>query len=70
MHVAGAVYDTGSKLGIKELKIEKSDTPENLAARLLPLEHQNYIEVLERLSENLVKYYEYPDQFLTLVKRK
>lgn len=70
VHVAGEIYDTGSKLGIKSLEIKKTDTPATLASRLLPLEHQNYIEVLERLSKNLVKYFEYPDQFLALVKRK
>lgn len=50
VHVASAEYDNGDILGIKQMEITEADTPETIAERLLPLEHQNYIEVLGRLS--------------------
>jgi phosphoribosylglycinamide formyltransferase-1 len=60
IHIASDEYDRGPVVGIKELKISKGDTPEEVAAKLLPLEHQNYIGVLKRLSEKVIDYPEYP----------
>jgi folate-dependent phosphoribosylglycinamide formyltransferase PurN len=64
IHVATSKYDRGPVVGLKKLKISRNDTPETLAKKLLPIEHQNYIEVLKRLSENLIDYPEYPKEFI------
>jgi phosphoribosylglycinamide formyltransferase 1 len=50
VHVASPVYDDGDILGIIQLKISPQDTAATIAERLLPLEHQNYIDTLARLS--------------------
>lgn len=70
VHIATAKYDRGPAVGIKSLKISTSDTAESLAKRLLPIEHKNYIEVLEKLSENIIDYPEYPKEFLPLIGKK
>lgn len=60
VHIASDEYDRGPVVGIKELRISPEDSPEEVAAKLLPLEHQNYIGVLKRLTENIIEYPEYP----------
>lgn len=51
IHVASTEYDRGAVLGVESCPIGKTDSAETLAARLLPLEHQNYIRVLRGLSK-------------------
>lgn len=60
IHIATAEYDMGQPIGQKKLEILKTDTPETLAKRLLPIEHQNYTEVLERFSRGLIEYQNSP----------
>lgn len=64
IHVASAEYDKGDILGIVQMEIKPTDTPEFIAARLLPLEHQNYIQVLKRLSLGESESYENYDDLV------
>lgn len=50
VHEVTAELDDGHVLGQARLKIEPADTPESLAARLLPLEHRLYPAVLRRFA--------------------
>lgn len=63
VHAATEEYDKGAKLGIVQLKIEESDTPDSIAAKLLPLEHQNYIQVLKDIAEGKIEPRSYPEDF-------
>ena len=66
IHIASAEYDRGPVLGIKRCEIERNDTAESLSARLLPLEHENYLETLRKtISEDLSEA-DYPIEFLDL----
>lgn len=51
VHEVTADLDGGPILGQARLRIEPGDTPETLAARLLPLEHRLYPAVLRRFAE-------------------
>ncbi len=51
VHEVTADLDGGPILGQARLRIEPGDTPETLAARLLPLEHRLYTAVLRRFAE-------------------
>lgn len=46
VHEVTAALDDGPILGQARIDIRPEDTPESLAARLLPLEHQLYCQVL------------------------
>lgn len=48
VHEVTAELDDGPILGQARLDVRADDTPESLAARLLPLEHQLYPQVLRR----------------------
>ena len=48
VHEVTAELDDGPILGQVRIKVQADDTPETLAARLLPLEHQLYPQVLQR----------------------
>ena len=48
VHEVTAELDGGPILGQARIRIEAGDTPESLAARLLPMEHALYPEVLRR----------------------
>jgi len=48
VHEVTAELDGGPVLGQAHMNIGPDDTPESLAARLLPLEHQLYARVLRR----------------------
>ncbi len=50
VHEVTAELDGGPILGQARLKIAPDDTPETLAARVLPLEHQLYPAVLRRFA--------------------
>ncbi len=51
VHEVTADLDDGPILGQARLPIEPGDTPESLAARLLPLEHRLYPAVLRRVAD-------------------
>ena len=48
VHEVTAELDGGPVLGQARITVQPDDTPETLAARLLPLEHQLYAAVLRR----------------------
>ncbi|MEJ6401903.1 phosphoribosylglycinamide formyltransferase [Yoonia sp. 2307UL14-13] len=50
VHEVTAELDGGPILGQARIQIEPDDTPETLAARLLPLEHRLYPAVLRRFA--------------------
>ena len=50
VHEVTAELDGGPVLGQARIPIQSDDTPETLAARLLPLEHQLYPAVLRRFA--------------------
>ena len=50
VHEVTAELDDGPILGQARMEVMPGDTPDTLAARLLPLEHQLYVEVLRRFA--------------------
>lgn len=48
VHEVTAALDDGPILGQATIAVEPNDTPDTLAARVLPFEHQLYPEVLQR----------------------
>lgn len=46
VHIVTGELDAGPILGQAVIKIRKSDTPDSIAARLLPYEHQLYVQTL------------------------
>ena len=50
VHEVTAALDDGPILGQARIGVEAGDTPESLAARLLPLEHRLYPAVLRRFA--------------------
>lgn len=50
-HYVTEEYDEGKIIATKELEINTEESPESLAARLLPLEHRLQIEVINNLKE-------------------
>ena len=53
VHEVTAELDGGPILGQARIAIDKSDTPESLAARLLPMEHALYPAVLRRYAADV-----------------
>lgn len=51
-HLVTPEYDKGALLGTRSLEILPGDTPESLAARLLPLEYELQIDVLQEFVKN------------------
>ena len=52
VHLVDEAYDTGPVIVQRPVPVEENDTPETLAARILPHEHKAFIEALQLLSEN------------------
>jgi formyltetrahydrofolate-dependent phosphoribosylglycinamide formyltransferase len=52
VHLVDETYDTGPIILQKAVPVEEGDTPETLAARILPHEHAAYTEALQLLAEN------------------
>lgn len=50
VHEVTAALDDGPILGQAQMTVQKGDTPDSLAARLLPLEHALYPAVLARFA--------------------
>jgi len=46
VHFVNERYDEGSILLQKRVPVEEGDTPESLAARVLPVEHETYVEAI------------------------
>ncbi len=51
IHFVDEEYDTGPIIIQKCVPVEEGDTPETLAARILPLEHQSYVEAIRLFAQ-------------------
>jgi len=49
IHVVDDHYDAGPVLARRTVEVRKGDTAESLAARLLPLEHETYVDTLAKI---------------------
>lgn len=54
VHFVDEQYDTGTILLQTKVPVEPDDTPETLAARLLPVEHDTYIRAVQMLQRAIV----------------
>lgn len=52
VHFVDAEYDTGPVILQRVIPVHEDDTPETLAARILPAEHDAFIEALRLLAES------------------
>jgi len=55
IHLVDEQYDTGPIIIQKCVPVEEGDTPETLAARILPLEHQSYVEAVQLFAQGRLK---------------
>ena len=55
IHVVDEIYDHGQVLAQEKVPVYPCDTPEDLAARVLKVEHTLYPRVLKELSEKLLR---------------
>ncbi len=49
VHVVDAIYDNGPVLAQRKVAVEKSDTVDTLARRVLAVEHELYVETIDRI---------------------
>jgi phosphoribosylglycinamide formyltransferase 1 len=52
IHLVNEVYDEGEILCQKKIAISKDDRPEDVATKVLELEHQHYAKTIENYIEN------------------
>lgn len=55
IHLVDEIYDHGRVLAQEKVPVYPCDTPENLAARVLKVEHTLYSRVLKELAEELLR---------------
>ena len=55
VHFVDEDYDTGPIVLQKVVPVESDDTPETLAARILPVEHQTYVEAIQLFAQGRLK---------------
>jgi phosphoribosylglycinamide formyltransferase 1 len=55
VHFVDAEYDTGPILLQRTVAVHDDDTPESLAARILPEEHAAYVEALQLIATDRVR---------------
>jgi phosphoribosylglycinamide formyltransferase-1 len=68
IHIASAEYDRGDVLGIKRCILLITDNIDSLSSRLLPIEHENYLEVLNSLARGDMPKSYYPKEFVDLIE--
>ena len=49
VHVVDAIYDNGPVLAQKKVSVGKTDTADTLARRVLAVEHELYVETIDRI---------------------
>lgn len=49
VHVVDAIYDNGPVLAQKKVRVKKTDTADTLARRVLAVEHEIYVETIDRI---------------------
>lgn len=55
IHVVDNRYDTGPVLAQKRIRVDSDDTPESLADKVLAVEHEFYVETLDRIFKGDIK---------------
>lgn len=55
IHLVSQEYDCGEVVMRREVEVQEGDTPESLAHRVLPVEHNAQIDFLERLCEGKIQ---------------
>ena len=55
VHVVDAIYDNGPILAQKKVEVKKTDTADTLARRVLALEHELYVETIDRIIRGEIK---------------
>ena len=55
IHLVDEAYDNGPIVIQKAIPVLEGDTPETLAARILPLEHQSYVEAIQLFAQGRLK---------------
>jgi len=50
VHIVNEEYDKGRILNQVQVEVLPDDTPETLAARILPFEHQLYVETINKIA--------------------
>ncbi len=55
IHVVEGEYDSGPVLAQRRVKVEHGDTVESLAARVLEVEHELYVETIGAILEGMIK---------------
>ena len=55
VHVVDAIYDHGPILAQKKVRVKKTDTADTLARRVLALEHELYVETIDRIVRGEIK---------------
>jgi phosphoribosylglycinamide formyltransferase-1 len=49
IHLVAGDYDTGPILAQRKVRVAEQDTPETLAERVLPVEHELYVDTIGRI---------------------
>ena len=55
VHVVDPVYDHGPVLAQKKVRVKESDTADTLAKRVLAVEHELYIDTIDRIVRGEIK---------------
>ncbi len=55
IHLVDEIYDHGEILAIEKVPVMPEDLPEELASRVLKVEHSLYPRVIKKLAEQLIK---------------
>lgn len=55
IHIVDEIYDHGQVLAVEKVPVFPEDTPDELAARALKVEHALYPKVLKEMIERLIK---------------
>ena len=55
VHVVDPIYDHGPVLAQKNVRVKKTDTADTLARRVLAVEHELYVETIDRIIRGEIK---------------
>ena len=55
VHVVDPIYDHGPVLAQKNVRVKKTDTADTLARRVLAVEHEIYVETIDRILRGEIK---------------
>ena len=55
VHVVDAIYDNGPVLAQRKVSVKKTDTADTLARRVLAVEHELYVDTIDRIIRGEIK---------------